>query len=62
MLEEMRAFVLKNRTGNDVQRYYAWLVMGLISKVWDWEDFITIGKERVAISNVFLDIKKAVRW
>ena len=61
MLEEMRAFVLKNRNGNDVQRYYAWLVMELISKVWDWEDFITVGKERVAISDVFLDIKKIVR-
>lgn len=33
MLEEMRAFVSQNRNGNDVQRYYANLVLELMAMI-----------------------------
>lgn len=58
MLEEMRAFVLKNRNGNGVERYYANLVLELMAMIGDGK--VVFGDMKA--EDIFNSIKQAVRW
>ena len=57
MLEEMRAFVSQNRNGNDVERYYANLVLELMAMIGDWK--VVFGDMKA--EDIFNSIKQAVR-
>lgn len=57
MLEEMRKFVEEHRFGNDVERYYANLVLELMAMIGDWK--VVFGDMKA--EDIFTSIKRAVR-
>lgn len=63
MLEEMRAFVFQNRNGNDVQKYYANLVLELMAMIGNGKVFFgSDPKNPISAMELFTSIKQAVRW
>lgn len=63
MLEEMRKFVEEHRFGDDAERYYAKLTMELMAMIGSGKVFFgTDQKNPITAMELFLDIKRAVRW